>query len=217
MRLINVNKLCSSTHNCCSNDAKRVYWHLSISECENAVLLLMLLMFFPKLHLFSQTTVIPENHGTTGQLMLFPLISTVVDLLDRKQPREATSSRIQRAFHRLLLPQNIATAESSSLRVLIQIKTSTNCFTNSFLKMVPFFLPITVFENHRKSLIQHCEQSELRLHFECSKVNSKCQKWCILACFWKREACGQTVLPDRSVLIGQKLGEDAKIQMRHFE
>ena len=30
-------------------------------------------------------------------------------------------------------------------------------------------------------------------------------------------ACGQTVSPDRSVLIGQKLAENAKIQMRHFE
>ena len=29
----------------------------------------------------------------------------------------------------------------------------------------------TVFENHRKSLIQHCEQSELRLNFEWTKVN----------------------------------------------
>ena len=29
----------------------------------------------------------------------------------------------------------------------------------------------TVFENHRKSLIQHCERSELRLHFERTKVN----------------------------------------------
>ena len=29
---------------------------------------------------------------------------------------------------------------------------------------------ITVFENHRKSLIQHCERSELRLHFEWTKV-----------------------------------------------
>ena len=28
----------------------------------------------------------------------------------------------------------------------------------------------TVFENHRKSLIQHCERSELRLHFERKKV-----------------------------------------------
>ena len=33
----------------------------------------------------------------------------------------------------------------------------------------------------------------------------------------KPEACGQTVLPDRSVLKGQKLAENAKIQMRHFE
>ena len=29
----------------------------------------------------------------------------------------------------------------------------------------------TVFENHRKSFIQHCERSELRLHFEWTKVN----------------------------------------------
>ena len=30
--------------------------------------------------------------------------------------------------------------------------------------------------------------------------------------FWKSEACGQTVLPDRSVLIGQKLTENANFQ-----
>ena len=28
-----------------------------------------------------------------------------------------------------------------------------------------------VFENHRKSLIQHCERSELRLHLEWTKVH----------------------------------------------
>ena len=33
-----------------------------------------------------------------------------------------------------------------------------------------------------------------------------------LASFWKPEACGQTMLPDMSVLIGQKLVENAKIQ-----
>ena len=33
----------------------------------------------------------------------------------------------------------------------------------------------TVFENHRKSLIQHCERSEQRLHFEWTKVNEKYQ------------------------------------------
>ena len=30
--------------------------------------------------------------------------------------------------------------------------------------------------------------------------------------FWKSEACGQTVLPNRSVLIGQNLVENAKIE-----
>ena len=37
-------------------------------------------------------------------------------------------------------------------------------------------------------------------------------KWYILASFWKTEACGQTVLPDRSVLKGQKLVKNAKIK-----
>ena len=35
--------------------------------------------------------------------------------------------------------------------------------------------------------------------------------------FRKSEACGQTVLPDRSVFIEQKLVKNAKIQMLHFE
>ena len=38
-----------------------------------------------------------------------------------------------------------------------------------------------------------------------------------LASFWKTEACGQTVLPDKSVLIGQKLVENAKNQMQYFQ
>ena len=59
--------------------------------------------------------------------------------------------------------------------------------------------------SHRISFIEHCERSELRLHFEWTNVNQKCQNWSIWASFWKPEACGQTVLPDRSILIGQKL------------
>ena len=35
--------------------------------------------------------------------------------------------------------------------------------------------------------------------------------WVNLASFWKAEACGHPVLPDRSVLIGQKLVENAKM------
>ena len=38
-----------------------------------------------------------------------------------------------------------------------------------------------------------------------------------LASFWKTEACGQTVLPDILVLTRQKLVENAKIQLEHFE
>ena len=44
------------------------------------------------------------------------------------------------------------------------------------------------------------------------KLIKNAKKWSILASFWKPEACGQTVLPDRSVLIGQKMVENAKIQ-----
>ena len=40
---------------------------------------------------------------------------------------------------------------------------------------------------------------------------SKMPKMSILPCFRKPEAFGKTVLPDRSVLIGQKLVENAKI------
>ena len=69
-----------------------------------------------------------------------------------------------------------------------------------------------MFENHRKSLIQHCERSELRLHFEWTKVHYKCQKIVNLSSFWKTEACSKTVLPDRSILIGQKLVKNAKFK-----
>ena len=48
------------------------------------------------------------------------------------------------------------------------------------------------------------------------KSSLECQKMVNLASFWKPQACGQTVLPGRSVLIGQKLVENAKIQMRHI-
>ena len=64
-----------------------------------------------------------------------------------------------------------------------------------------------------KSLIQHCERSEIRLHFKWTKVNSKCKKWSILASFWKPDAYGQTVLPDMSVLIGQKLSRGQKLAL----
>ena len=49
------------------------------------------------------------------------------------------------------------------------------------------------------------------------KLIKNAKKRPILASFWKPKAYSQTVLPDSSVLLGQKLVENAKIQMRHFE
>ena len=46
----------------------------------------------------------------------------------------------------------------------------------------------TVFENHRKSRIQHCEQ---RLHFEWTKVHQKCQKWSIWRVFENLKLVGK--------------------------
>ena len=54
----------------------------------------------------------------------------------------------------------------------------------------------TVFENQRKSLIQHCERSELS--------SLKMPKMVNLANFGKPESCSQTVLPDKSILIVAK-------------
>ena len=56
--------------------------------------------------------------------------------------------------------------------------------------------PRRVFENHRKSLIQHCERSELRLQFIKSAKNGSFSK-----VFWNINAYGQTVLPDFGVKI----------------
>ena len=50
-----------------------------------------------------------------------------------------------------------------------------NKMTTVFGIACVFQLP-TVVENHRKSRIQHCERSELRLHFEWAKVHGKMPK-----------------------------------------
>ena len=74
---------------------------------------------------------------------------------------------------------------------------------------------VTVFENYRKSRIQHCERRELRLHFEWTKVNKKLAKYH----FWKPEACGQTVFPDKSIHYNKKdrKCQSWKIELRHYE
>ena len=49
------------------------------------------------------------------------------------------------------------------------------------------------------------------------KFIKKCQKWSILASFWKPEACGQAVIPDRLVLIGQKWWKMPKFKREDFQ
>ena len=72
-----------------------------------------------------------------------------------------------------------------------------------------------MFENQRKSLILTLRAK--REMFSGQKFIKSAKNGQIWRFFWKPETYGQTVLPDRSALIGQKLVENAKIQMRHFE
>ena len=66
-----------------------------------------------------------------------------------------------------------------------------------------------MFENHRKSLIFNIV-SEANYVYILS--GQKFLKMPNLASFWKREAYSQTVLPDMSVVIRQKMVEKAKLQ-----
>ena len=77
-------------------------------------------------------------------------------------------------------------------------------------------------ENHRKSRIQYCEQSELRLHFEWTKVNQKCQNSSIWWVFWKTgktDDCGQKVLPDgrQATLSRTKIGGKCQNILSNFQ
>ena len=69
--------------------------------------------------------------------------------------------------------------------------------------------------SRRKSCVLHGvlesqKKSHSTLRVECSRVHWKCQKLSILTKLWNPEACGQTVLPGRSLILGQKLVENTK-------
>ena len=61
----------------------------------------------------------------------------------------------------------------------------------------------TMFENHRKSLILHCEQRYIYV-LSGQKLIENAKK-SILVSFGQPEDCGQTVLQERSIFTGQKL------------
>ena len=79
-----------------------------------------------------------------------------------------------------------------------------------------------MFENHLKSRIQHCIASEASYVYILSgqKFTKNAKNGQVWRVFENLKTCGQTVLPDRSLLMVQKLLENTnntKMQMRHFE
>ena len=58
-------------------------------------------------------------------------------------------------------------------KTVLKVNTDMNTFSSKGKYVVLHYQKnaFTVFEDHRKSLIQHCERSELRLHFEWTKVH----------------------------------------------
>ena len=75
-----------------------------------------------------------------------------------------TKARIKRETKEIRAKENQRGSKVSHLTVEVLFILSNQCQRNQ----VDYY---TVFESHRKSLIQHCERSEW------SKVKSKCQKW----------------------------------------
>ena len=76
-----------------------------------------------------------------------------------------------------------------------------------------------VFENYGKSLIQHCERSELRLHFEWTKVNQKMPKMVNFGEFLKAWSLRSNSVTRQVSLNRSKIGgkcQNWKIQIRHF-
>ena len=71
-------------------------------------------------------------------------------------------------------------------------------------------LQCKLFENHRKSPTT-LRAKRATFTFWVDKSYLKMPKLVKLASFWKTKVCGQTMLPDRSVLMNQELLENAKI------
>ena len=67
----------------------------------------------------------------------------------------------------------------------------------------------TVFENHRKSRIQH---GYIYILSGQKLIKKWKKKRSVLVSIWKPEICSQIVLPDRSILIEQKLLKEAKME-----
>ena len=74
-------------------------------------------------------------------------------------------------FGEFLKPKACGQTELPDKSVLIGQKLVENAKIKKIRSFQIFVFLFTVFENQRKSLIQHCERSELRLHLEWPKVD----------------------------------------------
>ena len=74
-------------------------------------------------------------------------------------------------------------------------------------RRVPIVSIHTLFENHKKVSFNIASEASNVYILGGQKFIKECQKWPVLATFWKPDACSQTVLPDRSILKRQKIGE----------
>ena len=86
------------------------------------------------------------------------------------------------------------------------------CFSSFFL-----YIAHIVWKSLKKVAFNIASEASYVYNLSGRKLIKNAKKWSIWASFRKPEAWGQTVLPDMSLLIGQKLVEDTKIQTRHFK
>ena len=108
--------------------------------------------------------------------MVWIIIEATVAMMMMLKPRHQLLPRGDKGRRSLLgASADLLKHHSSSMALPRNLKNNENfsdpqCNIGVETSIAPFAL-LTVFENHRKSLIQHCGRSELRLHFEWTKVD----------------------------------------------
>ena len=73
-----------------------------------------------------------------------------------------------------------------------------------------------MFKNHKKVAFDIASEASYVCILKGQKFIKITKNVHYLASFWKPEACGQTVLPGRSALIGQELVKNAKKKIENI-
>ena len=107
------------------------------------------------------------------------IMGAIIDTLEKKQRLKCHHHYCHYGWHESWRRRQLCTlvwlVKISDFRLMRKMTPKAQQFDMyqwSITQKIPEIIcQFTVFENHRKSLIQHCERSELRLHFEWTKVN----------------------------------------------